>query len=102
MVARRPTLVSPHETDVYRLLHEFEQRVADGEPLSFATFRALWRDMHFSHIFEVRSPSSGFNTKSDAVLAFSVDLLCICRAISAALVLDHRRQLLGVAALAHN
>lgn len=52
-MARKALQVPAHETDVYKLLHGFEQRVAAGQSLGFATFRALWQDMHFSHIFEV-------------------------------------------------
>ena len=51
-MASRPTL-PPHEADVYRLLQAFEDRVSSGQQLSFGTFRTLWRDMHFSCIFEV-------------------------------------------------
>lgn len=53
-MARKLEPVPAHETDVYRLLHGFEQRVVAGKPLGFATFRGLWQDMHFSNIFEVR------------------------------------------------
>ena len=54
MPARKPPVIPAHETDVYRLLHGFEQRVAAGQVLGFATFKSLWQDMHFSHIFEVQ------------------------------------------------
>ncbi len=58
MPARKPPVIPPHETDVYRLLHGFEQRVAAGQALGFETFKSLWQDMHFSHIFELQLPNS--------------------------------------------
>lgn len=45
--------IPAHEQDVYRLLDRFEHCVAEGAPLTFATFKNLWKELSFSFIFEV-------------------------------------------------
>jgi len=42
------------EQDVQALLRKFINKVDLGSPLSYATFREAWQDMHFSLIYEVR------------------------------------------------
>ena len=43
----------PAEEDLQELLHRFAKAVGRGEPLSFATFKRLWKEMSISFIFEV-------------------------------------------------
>lgn len=42
------------EQDVQALLRSFIKKVDLGSPLSYATFREAWQDMHFSLVYEVR------------------------------------------------
>lgn len=45
---------SAPERDLYALLLEFERR-AQGGAAGLAAFLSLWRERHFSYIFEVRA-----------------------------------------------
>ncbi len=47
----------PAEEDLQELLHRFEEAVFQGEPLTFATFKRLWKEMTIHFIFEVHNLS---------------------------------------------
>ena len=46
--------VRPEEEDLRRLLLTFLLRVRSGAPLSFATFKRAWQDLHCSYLLSVR------------------------------------------------
>lgn len=50
MIRRKP---SDGEFDVLHLLMTFMLAVHRGEPASLETFKTVWKDMYFSHIFYV-------------------------------------------------
>lgn len=45
--------LAPQEQDVHALLRLFLHKVDAGKPLTYATFREAWQEMHFSMIYEV-------------------------------------------------
>lgn len=45
--------LAPQEQDVHTLLRRFLLKVHAGSPLSYATFREAWQELHFSLIYEV-------------------------------------------------
>lgn len=52
--ARRPQIESaPQAQDVCTLLVQVLLRVQQGQPLSLETVKAAWRELAFSHVFEV-------------------------------------------------
>ncbi len=58
--------LAPQEQDVHTLLRLFILKVHAGRPLSYATFREAWQELHFSLIYEVRMPC---NTVSAVMLS---------------------------------
>ncbi|CAL8471007.1 g10549 [Coccomyxa elongata] len=44
--------LAPQEQDVHTLLRRFLLKVHAGSPLSYATFREAWQELHFSLIYE--------------------------------------------------
>lgn len=68
----------PAEEDLQKLLHRFSEAVARGEPLSFATFKRLWKEMSISFIFEVPALQHLYSVHTSLTGTFRVVGYC-CR-----------------------
>lgn len=51
---KRPRQRAPQQQDVCTLLVHVLLRVQQGQPLCLETVKATWRELAFSHVFEVR------------------------------------------------
>lgn len=51
---KRPRQRAPQQQDVCTLLVHVLLRVQQGRPLCLETVKATWRELAFSHVFEVR------------------------------------------------
>jgi hypothetical protein len=56
-LAQSGSSLSSQETDVFNLLLSFLLRVDQGAPLSFETFKAVWKELKFSYVLQVRMDS---------------------------------------------
>ncbi len=55
-----PRQRAPQQQDVCTLLVHVLLRVQQGQPLCLDTVKATWRELTFSHVFEVRSGSKHY------------------------------------------